>query len=720
MLNAEELTGTVLSDRYVILQKIGTGGMAMVYKAHDKVLDRDIAIKVLRDNFEGNKEIVSNFIKEARSSASLVHPNVVSVYDVCEYDGINYMVMELVDGITLKKYIKEHVRLPWQEACDYAIQIGQGIQAAHERGIIHRDIKPQNIIMAPGGVLKVTDFGIAKAMESDTSVAGGTATGSVHYISPEQAKGGYTDFRSDIYSLGICLYEMLAGRVPFDGDTPVSVALMHIEEEAVNVKCVNMDVPQNLAYVTMKAMNRDPQKRYLDMQSFIDDLRAVLADENLPSKEGEEPEISDEYYDENYNNKYEDEFVDENYQEEPKNGISDSISDKGMTNRGRKTRTKTKKRKSKKKKKAERNSIILAIVTVAVIVLVVAGILIATIHPTAKSVPDVTNMTLEDATKTATDKGYTIDPELEYSISDDVAENLVISQEPAAGTEGNKDTPIKLVISLGASGGGIVVPDASHMDVDAAEAMLDGYELNYRVVQENSDNIELGYIIHQLPKAGTHINAGDYVTLYMSMGPQTETTQKSKVTVPNLIGLALDNAEKTLSQNGLGVGSVTKTASAKPAGTIIKQSPAATASVKEGTNINIVISSGQAAATEAPVQTEPAQNEESAVEENTTASAETNVGQSTNNAETATKEQTETNTAGNNEAAVSSQIFTVKIPDAANDKVRVEIMVNGTVVHDAEHSKSEETVAVEISGSGTANVQAYIDGSKVCDKTVTF
>ena len=184
MHNTEELMGVTLNDRYNILEKIGTGGMALVYKAHDNVLDRNVAIKMLRDNYDSESSIVSNFIKEARSSASLVHPNVVSVYDVCEFNGFNYMVMELVNGKTLKEYIKKHPRLPWQEACDYAIQIGQGIQAAHERNIIHRDIKPQNIIMDASGVLKVTDFGIAKAMESDKAIAGGTAMGSVHYISP--------------------------------------------------------------------------------------------------------------------------------------------------------------------------------------------------------------------------------------------------------------------------------------------------------------------------------------------------------------------------------------------------------------------------------------------------------------------------------------------------------------------------------------------------------
>lgn len=190
MQNSEYLLGITLNDRYEILEKIGTGGMALVYKAHDNVLDRDVAIKALRENFDHESAVVSNFIKEARSSASLVHPNVVSVYDVCEYDGLNYMVMELVNGKTLKEYIKKNQHLPWQESCNYAIQIGQGIQAAHERNIIHRDIKPQNIIMDSSGTLKVTDFGIAKAMESDKAIAGGTAMGSVHYISPEQARGG--------------------------------------------------------------------------------------------------------------------------------------------------------------------------------------------------------------------------------------------------------------------------------------------------------------------------------------------------------------------------------------------------------------------------------------------------------------------------------------------------------------------------------------------------
>ncbi|MGN0181480.1 MAG: Stk1 family PASTA domain-containing Ser/Thr kinase, partial [Candidatus Ornithomonoglobus sp.] len=583
MLNTENLIGTVLSDRYEVLEKIGTGGMATVYKAHDKVLDRDVAIKILRENFEGNSEIVENFIKEARSSASLVHPNVVSVYDVCTYGEINYMVMELVDGITLKKYIKKNPRLPWQEACDYAIQIAQGIQAAHERNIIHRDIKPQNIIMAPGGVLKVTDFGIAKAMESDTSMAGGTATGSVHYISPEQARGGFTDFRSDIYSLGICLYEMLAGRVPFDGDSPVSVALMHIEEEPVNVKCVNIDVPADLAYVTMKAMNRDPNKRYQNMNELLDDLRAVLADEDLPSKESEKQEKEDA----------------ENT--DASNGAAQEVREKkpvgkeDLANRGRSnTRVKNKKKMSAKKKREDRNSVILALSTVAVIVLVAVGVVLMLINPfSGNSVPDLAGLTLEEAAAAAHDAGYKINDEIEYSLSDDVAENLVISQLPEAGTAADKSEPISLVVSLGASNGGVPVPDVVNMDIDEAGQIIEARTLLYKIVLEPSTEVAENLVIRQIPAPGTHLNPGDYVTLHMSTGPDADYSEKGTVTVPSVIGMYRDNAESTLGMYNLLIGTVTRKASNNPEGTIIMQSPAAGASVSENTTVTIVISSGR-------------------------------------------------------------------------------------------------------------------------------
>lgn len=347
-MNSDNLVGITLGNRYDMLEKIGTGGMATVYKAKDTLLNRYVAIKILRDSLEGEEQVVSNFIKEAQSSASLVHNNIVSVYDVGEENGLNYMVMEYVDGITLKEYIKQKGALPWQEACDFAIQIGQGISEAHSINIIHRDIKPQNILMTKDKTLKVTDFGIARAVAGETTVVGGSALGSVHYISPEQARGGFTDARSDIYSLGIVLYEMLTGKVPFDGDTPVSVALMHLEKEPVNVKCVNLDIPTDLAYVTMKAISKEQSNRYQNVQEFVDDLHAVLADEPLPSRDDVYEEVTPQ---EDY--AYDDESDFDDNLDVPETVEEEEPYEEELPARGRTKRKKAVKKKNKKQKKEE-------------------------------------------------------------------------------------------------------------------------------------------------------------------------------------------------------------------------------------------------------------------------------------------------------------------------------------------------------------------------------
>ena len=514
MQNSEYLLGITLNDRYEILEKIGTGGMALVYKAHDNVLDRNVAIKALRENFDHESAVVSNFIKEARSSASLVHPNVVSVYDVCEYDGLNYMVMELVNGKTLKEYIKKNQHLPWQESCNYAIQIGQGIQAAHERNIIHRDIKPQNIIMDSSGTLKVTDFGIAKAMESDKAIAGGTAMGSVHYISPEQARGGYTDFRSDIYSLGIVLYEMLAGRVPFDGDNPVSVALMHIEEEPINVKCVNMDVPSDLAYVTMKAINRDPDKRYQNMQDFIDDLRAVLAGETLPSKE-----IGILYSEDN---------------------DMDNKTKKDVNQRELRLREKS--RENIMKKKTERNAVMLAFATALAFVLVILGIILLVANPLSKKVPDFVGLTVEEANLEARKSGYGV--ELEYEYNDTVEKDVVIRQDPDAGTTLDKHEKITLYVSDGATGGKIEVPNLKNMSIEDAKDIINDLKLMCEVEFVDSES-EAGTVIRQSPATGTHMNPAGKVKLYVSTGSDESSDNTKETQKPTDAPSDSDNASNS-------------------------------------------------------------------------------------------------------------------------------------------------------------------------------
>ena len=497
-MNSDNLVGITLGNRYDMLEKIGTGGMATVYKAKDTLLNRYVAIKILRDSLEGEEQVVSNFIKEAQSSASLVHNNIVSVYDVGEEGGLNYMVMEYVDGITLKEYIKQKGALPWQEACDFAIQIGQGISEAHSINIIHRDIKPQNILMTKDKTLKVTDFGIARAVAGETTVVGGSALGSVHYISPEQARGGFTDARSDIYSLGIVLYEMLTGKVPFDGDTPVSVALMHLEKEPVNVKCVNLDIPTDLAYVTMKAISKEQSNRYQNVQEFVDDLHAVLADEPLPSRDDVYEEVVPH---EDY--AYDDESDFDDNLDVPETVEEEEPYEEELPARGRTKRKKVVKKKNKKQKKEDRIAVVLAISTAAVILLIVLGAFFFINMRKEAIVPDLKNMTIEQATAEIEKAGLHLADEIEYSLSDTVAENCVISQDPTAKKVVAKNSDVKLIVSIGSSGGDIVAPDVTGKQFDEAIAEILELELNYTVVEDESDDVPSGYVIRQTPLGGT-------------------------------------------------------------------------------------------------------------------------------------------------------------------------------------------------------------------------
>ena len=272
-----DLKGRLLANRYEILEKIGSGGMATVYKAKCHVLNRYVAIKILRDEFTTDEEFVKRFEVEAQSAASITHPNIVSVYDVGVDGNLHYIVMELVKGKTLKDIIvEEKGPLPWKWSVNIAIQIASALETAHKNHIIHRDIKPHNIIITEDGVAKVTDFGIAKAVSNSTITAFGTTIGSVHYFSPEHARGGFTDEKSDIYSLGVVMYEMLTGRVPFDADTPVSVALKHMQEEPIAAIVANPNIPIAVNDIIMKSLKKDPNLRYQNATAMLIDLKRAL------------------------------------------------------------------------------------------------------------------------------------------------------------------------------------------------------------------------------------------------------------------------------------------------------------------------------------------------------------------------------------------------------------------------------------------------------------
>jgi len=280
------LIGRTIANRYEILEKTGVGGMATVYTAKDLVLNRHVAVKVLKEEFTTDEEFVKRFNTEALAAASLSHANIVSIYDVGNEDNIYYIVMELVRGKTLKQIITENGPISWKWATNIAIQIASALEVAHKNNIVHRDIKPHNIIITEDGVAKVTDFGIAKAVSNSTITAFGTTIGSVHYFSPEQAKGGYTDAKSDIYSLGVVMYEMLTGQVPFDADTSVSVALMHMQEKPVPPIEINKNIPTALNDIILKAMQKEPMARYQTAAEMISDLRRALKSlmENLLKK----------------------------------------------------------------------------------------------------------------------------------------------------------------------------------------------------------------------------------------------------------------------------------------------------------------------------------------------------------------------------------------------------------------------------------------------------
>lgn len=694
-MNSDNLLGMTLGNRYDMLEKIGTGGMAVVYKAKDTLLNRYVAIKLLRDTLEDEKSIVSNFIKEAQSSASLVHNNIVSVYDVGEEDGMNYMVMELVDGITLKEYIKHKGALPWQEACDFAIQIGQGINEAHAINIIHRDIKPQNILITKDKILKVTDFGIARAVAGETTVVGGSALGSVHYISPEQARGGFTDARSDIYSLGIVLYEMLTGKVPFDGDSAVSVALMHLEKDPVNVKCVNMDIPTDLAYVTMKAISKEQGARYQNVQELVDDLHAVLADEPLPSREEMYRQTLQERQD------TEEEFdIEEDDLNVP--DISDyEDEDEEIESRGRAKRKTEVKKKNKKQKKEDRIAAVLAVSTIVVLMLIAAGVYLFLHMSKEAVVPDFSNMTIEQATEEAAKAGLKIADEIEYSLSDVVLENCVISQDPVAKKVVRKNSDVKLIVSIGSSGGNIAAPNVVNKTFEEAVTEIINAGLNYTVKEEMSEDVPDGHVIRQTPLAGTKLNKDDIINLHIcrkNAGMPTATPSGERVPVPSIVGLGRDQAEAILQANGLNLGSVSRSASSAAEGTVISQSPEIGKTAAKGSFVSVVLSRGQdsgAAPESNQTNNEPASN---------------NAGQ------TGASNQG----GGTGDGAKTTRTFTVKIPETANDTVDVEIVVNGRTLHNAPHSKSEGTVSIDLKGTGTAEVQAYIDGSKVSDRTINF
>lgn len=632
-----------LADRYEILDPVGAGGMSDVYKALDHKLNRPVAIKVLKENLSADRTFVSKFKAEAQSAAGLIHPNIVNVYDVNEENGMHYIVMELVEGVTLKKYIEKRERIPYKEAVSIAIQIAKGMEAAHENHIVHRDIKPQNIIISKEGKVKVTDFGIAKAASSSTINT--SAMGSVHYISPEQARGGYADERSDIYSFGVTLYEMLTGKVPFDGDSTVSVAVQHIQKDVPRPSTIEADIPRAIDDIVVKCCNKKTERRYQTASELIADLKKSLVipdgdfvnDEPLYSDEtiiSREPLVDDftrsaasvSNVKKNDSNLSDDEILDDNLL------LSDSdqlLDDEDIDDT------------SNDKLDSIMKWIGIGVVALIVIILLVVLIKVfgnsdknasnknttaeatTSVDKNQVSVPDLSGLT-EDEARTALNKvglGFKADKEP----SSTVAKGKVISQDKAAGTKIAKNTTITVKISTGEEN--ISIPNVVGKKQIEASNILEDAGFKVAVNQQYSDTVDSGLVISQTPTASTQSIAGTSVTITVSSGAEPA----KKATVPNVIGLSESAARQAFDSVGISVTTKTENVSSKSSdGKVIVQSIAAGSSVDVGSSITITVANYEEPKTEA---TTPAASK-AAADGNATGTG--NTGNNGNNGNTGT------------------------------------------------------------------------------------
>ena len=645
--------GMMIGDRYEILEKIGTGGMSDVYKAKDHKLNRFIAVKVLKQEFSENANFVSKFRIEAQAAAGLMHPNIVNVYDVGEEDGIYYIVMELVEGITLKKYIEKKARLSVKEAVSIAIQVSMGIEAAHNNHIIHRDIKPQNIMISKEGKVKVTDFGIAKAATSNTITS--NVMGSVHYTSPEQARGGYSDERSDIYSLGITIFEMLTGRVPFNGETTVAIAIKHIQEDLPSPRDFVPEIPVSVEQIVFKCCQKSPDRRYQSMGELITDLKRSLMtpDENFVKQVNADEEastrmISDKDYSQikKQSGASIEEAMHLRKEEEVRRNVQKKQQPSGQKKKQQPSGKKQVKRKPKpqpqppKKEREdvyhsrrkyepdedyeideeleeddeeeettsgmERLTTILAIVAAVIIgciILFLAGRAIGLFHTGGQdSEEEVTEEKKQveminvvgkniDDVKVAL-LNINLTPEIQYEENTQYAQGIVIKASADAGEMVDEGTNIVLTVSAGSEG--IEVPKV--VGLSEAEAVSNLEQKGFQVSKTSAADqyIQKGNVISQSPEGGSKAFSGATVTICISTG-----IENAKISVPDVMGKSEDEAMSILVEAGLQLGGVTEVTNNNTdyLGLVCYQSYSAGTYVDAGTRVDIHVSAGPAQAT---------------------------------------------------------------------------------------------------------------------------
>ncbi len=558
-----DLKGRLLGNRYEIIEKIGSGGMATVYKAKCHVLNRYVAIKILRDEFTTDEEFIKRFEVEAQSAASITHPNIVSVYDVGVDGNLYYIVMELIKGKTLKEIIvEEKGPLPWKWSVNIAGQIASALETAHKNHIIHRDIKPHNIIITEDGVAKVTDFGIAKAVSNSTITAFGTTIGSVHYFSPEHARGGYTDEKSDLYSLGVVMYEMLTGKVPFDADTPVSVALKHMQEEPVPPIEVNPNIPSAVNDIIMKALRKDTNLRYQNATAMLLDLKRALKEPN------------GDFVD---NNDYQNDFP------------TQRISTIGLEdeNRNQNSKNKNGKKQNKFVQFIKKHKVLSSIIGLILLFVITIGLTIGisnATRPKDVEIPNLVGKTVDEAKDILKqNKLNYVEESQEYNT--EVPAGQIISQNPpyVEGRRIKENTDIKVVVSKGTET--TTVPKLKGLTKEEAEDEADKAKIKLDFQEETSKTVEAGVIIKQDKAEGETVNAGDTIKVFISVG-----TGIKQVKVVSVEGQDEETAKQTLQGLGLVVEKVNYSKDkSKTNGVVIEQSVAAGTTVDEGSKITLTV-----------------------------------------------------------------------------------------------------------------------------------
>ena len=683
----EQYIGKLLDNRYEIMERVGIGGMAVVFKGRDHRLNRLVAIKILREELAQDADFRRRFHDESQAVAMLSHPNIVAVYDVSRSDDLDYIVMELIEGITLKQHMhRKGGKLSWQESLHFIIQIMKALSHAHSRGIIHRDIKPHNIMVLRDGTLKVADFGIARVTSANQNTMTQEALGSVHYISPEQARGSHIDARSDIYSAGVVLYEMLTGRLPYEGDSPVAVAIQHINSVPLSPRDLEPDIPEALEAITMKAMASDVNRRYISADAMLDDLEAFRRN----------PEVDLSFQPDPFQDPEDEptQIIGANSPSSITRGqrrvAPNHYETSGQTTRVK--RTVPEPPQEEPEEPEERSSVwtIVAASAAVLVFLIGIGIFVySTVFgsagkPAQLSIPNLLGMTVEEAMTMEEIVSQNIQiVEGDPIPSNEYAEGEIVAQDPDGGTKVS-DSEEGRIITVNVSAGPeakLTMPDLTIYTWAEAKVRLENLNIKYQKEEEASEEVEKDHVIRQDPAEGTALEEGDRVTVWVSTG-----APEVPVTVPAFLTQTLTAARNMAEQAGLKLQVKEAYDDTWPEGYVIDQDPAANTELAEGATVVITVSKGP----EPVVSTEPSTAPSDPPEDPSGGEGEENPPESTS----------------------STKRIYVDLPQDGREKVHVKVTLDGKTVYEEEKETSFQSIPLDITGTGTQQVTIYIDGQE--------